>query len=104
MISALLLFTAAQASAPFDARNSYSLARQHCAAEWPNDFAMQKHCLETQVEGMRKFVASSRSVGRPLDKALEKCVEQWTKSGRPDFMMIGHCAEEQAEAYRNLNR
>ncbi len=99
----LIALALAQA-APFDTKADFmGLARQHCAGEWPSDFAMQKHCLKGQAEGMLKFKTASDSVGRPLDKALEKCTEEWTKARVPNWQMIGYCAGKQAEAYRSLN-
>jgi hypothetical protein len=85
---------------PFDIKQSEALNRQFCAGEWPNDFRMQDYCFRQAVEGMSEFADASRAVGRPLDVALEKCVEDWTKAGVPDFRMIGYCAKQQAEAYR----
>ncbi|MES2902829.1 MAG: hypothetical protein V4696_01465 [Pseudomonadota bacterium] len=91
-------------AAPFDTKADYlELAKQHCAGEWPNDFAMQGYCVKGQAEGMLKFKAASASVGKPLEKALEKCTEQWTKNRLPDWAMIGYCANNQAEAYLKLN-
>ena len=39
----------------------------------------------------------------PLNKALEKCVEEWTKNAVPDWKMIGYCSKQQAEAWRKLH-
>ncbi len=90
--------------APFDTKADYiALARQHCAGAWANDFEMQEHCMKQQAAGMVKFKAASDSVGKPLEKALEKCTEQWTKNRLPDWDMIGHCAQKQADSYLALN-
>ena len=80
-----------------------ALMRQHCSAEWPDDFQMQDYCLKQQVEGMAQFKAASESVGRPLDRALERCVSEWTKAGVPNWQMIGYCSKQQAESYRKLH-
>lgn len=100
----LLLALALFQVAPFDTKaNQSMLIRRHCAVEWPNDFTMQAHCAKMALEGMQQFVAASKSVGRPLDKALEQCVEQWTKNRVPDWAMIGYCSKQQADAYLALN-
>ncbi len=90
--------------APFDVKADFvALAKTHCRAEWPDDFQMQGYCLKQQAEGMLKLKAASDSIGKPLEKALEKCTEEWTKERVPDWQMIGHCAETQADAFRKLN-
>lgn len=99
----MILIALALAQAPFDTSASYiGLAKQHCAREWPDDFQMQQHCLKEQAAGMLQFKAVSDELGKPIEKALEKCTEAWTKDRLPDWQMIGHCAVEQATAYRAL--
>lgn len=91
-------------AAPFDtSANFVQLARQHCRLEWPSDFQMQAHCLKEQAAGMVQFKQASDSIGKPIEKALETCTEEWTRDRLPDWQMIGHCAQTQADAYRRLN-
>jgi hypothetical protein len=91
-------------AAPFDTKADFlDLAKQHCAGEWPNDFSMQNYCLKGQAEGMLRFKAASDTIGKPLEKALEKCTEQWTKARVPDWSMIGYCAKNQADDYLKIN-
>lgn len=100
----LLIALALAQAAPFDVKADYvELARQHCRTEWPNDFRMQEHCLKGQAAGMVQFKAVSDEIGKPLEKALETCTEEWTKDHIPDWRMIGYCATKQADAYRALN-
>jgi hypothetical protein len=99
LLVALLLQTA-----PFDVKADYvELAKQHCRLEWPNDFQMQAHCLKEQAGGMIAFKRIAETSGPPLHKAFEKCTEDWTKNGLPDWQMIAYCANEQATAYQALN-
>ncbi len=100
----LLIALALTQAAPFDTKADFVvMARQYCAAEWPNDFAMQSACLKWQAEGMLKFKAANDSGGKPLEKSLEKCTEEWTKNRVPNWQMIGWCAERQVTAYQELN-
>lgn len=100
----LLIALALAQAAPFDVKGDYAaMARTHCRREWPDDFRMQEHCLEQQVKGLQEFLDAA-AVGKPLDKALRTCVEEWTKERVPDFQMIGYCAKQQAEAWRRINR
>lgn len=100
----LIALALAQA-APFDTKADYlDLARQHCQAEWPANFEVQGYCLAWQTEGMRDFKYASDTIGKPIEKALEKCVEDWTSAGIPNWQMIGYCARTQATAFRRLER
>lgn len=91
--------------APFDVKADLGvLARIHCQHEWPDNFEMQAYCLKGQRQGMAEFKAASDAFGKPLEKALEKCAEEWTKLRVPNWEMIGYCAKNQAEAYRSLSR
>jgi hypothetical protein len=101
----MFLFALALAqTAPFDTKADYvELARTHCASEWPDNFEMQGYCMKQQATGMLAFKEASDSIGKPLEKALERCTEEWTKDRLPNWEMIGYCATKQAEAYRNLH-
>lgn len=100
----MLLIALALAQAPFDTSANYvELAKQHCRAEWPADFQMQGYCLRQQAEGMLTFRRIAIEMGKPFEKTLENCTEDWTKNRMPDWQMIGHCAKEQADAYRAIN-
>lgn len=96
----MLLALALAAAQPFDTKADYgALAREHCAIEWPDDFQMQAHCWREQNRGMLQFKGVAEEFGPRLHKALEKCTEDWTKDGLPDWQMIGFCAVEQARGY-----
>jgi hypothetical protein len=64
---------------------------------------MQEYCLKQQAEGMLQFKQVAESLGAPFEPTLEKCTEEWTKDGMPNWQMIGYCAKTQADAYRRLN-
>lgn len=101
----MMLLVALALAQPFDTKADFmDLARTHCANEWPADFQMRSHCMKEQAAGMLQFKSVSDSIGKPIEKALQKCAEDWTKNRLPDWQMIGHCASEQAAAYRSLNR
>lgn len=102
----LLLFALGLAqAAPFDTGADYmDLARQQCAKEWPDNFEMQGYCLKQNAEGMLQFKQVSDELGKPIEKALEHCTEEWTKDRLPNWKMIGYCATKQAEAYRSLHQ
>lgn len=101
----LLVALALAQAAPFDTKADYvQLARQFCAEEWPDNFEMQAYCLKQQAAGMLQFKAVSDELGKPIEKALEQCTEEWTKDRLPDFAMIGYCATRQAEGYKALHQ
>jgi hypothetical protein len=103
MIWIAALALAATDAPPFDIKQSEALNRQFCAGEWPNDFRMQDYCFSRLWKGWASLSPRAAPIGRPLDQALENCVEEWTKAGVPDFRMIGYCAKHQAEAYRKVH-
>lgn len=101
----LLVAIALAQAAPFDVKADYgAMAREHCAREWPDDFQMQAYCFRQQHVGMLQFKTVSDDLGAAIEKALEKCADDWTKDGLPDWQMIGHCAIGQARAFQTLAR
>ena len=99
----LFIALALAQAAPFDVKASYGdLAREHCRREWPEDFRMQEHCLREQRVGMLQFKAVSDDIGGPIEKALERCTEEWTRDELPDWQMIGHCAVTQGVAFHRV--
>ncbi|HEY8593278.1 MAG TPA: HIRAN domain-containing protein [Sphingomicrobium sp.] len=88
---------------PFDMSRIGELRRQRCAAEYPDSFTMQRLCQQAEIDGMRRFRDASQRVGRPLNKALERCVEEYTTAGIPNFTLIGLCAQSEADSYLAFN-
>jgi hypothetical protein len=101
----VFLFALALAQTPpLDVKASpIELMKIHCQAEWPSDFQMQEYCLQQAATGAFQFKQVYDELGKPFEKTLEKCVEEWTKKGIPDYQMIGYCAKTQADAYMRLN-
>lgn len=64
---------------------------------------MQDFCIGAQNRGMSAFREVALSLGKPIEKALEKCAEDWAKNSIPDWEMIGFCARQQASAYYKIN-
>jgi hypothetical protein len=104
MITLLALAALSGWKPPFDENRLVDLARQHCAAEWRDDFEMQAYCLKKQADGMGVYQSARASVGPALNGAVVHCLEEWTTAGVPDFEMIGYCVRKQADAYRQLHR
>lgn len=101
----LFLGLAAAQVAPFDIKADYGdLSRQRCAKEWPTDFVLQETCVTLDREGMAKFKMVRDQIGPPIDPALETCTSDFTEDRLPNWMLIGACAEMQAESYRRLRR
>jgi hypothetical protein len=101
---ALALALALAQAGPFDTKADYiQLAQQFCAREWSDNFEMQAYCVKQQAAGMLQFKAVSDELGKPIEKALKRCTEEWTKDRLPNFAMIGYCATRQAAAYRSLH-
>lgn len=78
--------------------NYDSIIRAHCKGEWPNDFKMQKFCIDRQEAGLQEL--SSRSMRGELSVIRTKCSEEWPD----DFKMRNFCEEQQLKAYKELNR
>ncbi len=100
----LLIALALAQAAPFDVKGNYiEMAKEHCRREWPDNFSMQSYCLKREAEGMIAFKRVNDELGKPLERALEKCTKEWTKDRLPDWSMIAYCAKRQAEGYREVN-
>ncbi|MPY74027.1 MAG: hypothetical protein GEU87_07185 [Alphaproteobacteria bacterium] len=51
--AAALLASGAAAAEPGGAANN---VKKLCAAEWPQDYRLQKHCYDLQMEAMESFM------------------------------------------------
>jgi hypothetical protein len=83
-----------------DYSDSNQIIKEHCTAEWPDDFFMQKNCSEQQ----RKAVLGLKK-GRPADVSesdfliiRRKAALDWPK----DFFMRASQEQQQYEALRSL--
>jgi hypothetical protein len=93
----------------------------YCEKEWPDNFQMQEHCLETQEEarlGVKRILEqlgiydanlknlNQEKVATPIGTAILRCFEEWEL---PEFKifnwsMVEHCMKQQIESYDRLNR
>jgi hypothetical protein len=83
-----------------DYSDSDQIIKEHCAAEWPDDFFMQKSSIEQQRQAVSKL-----KKGRPADipenefsVIRKKAALDWPK----DFFMRASQEKQQFEALRSL--
>lgn len=83
-----------------DYSDANQIIKEHCTAEWPDDFFMQKNCIEQQ----RKAVAELKK-GKPADISesefliiRRKAALDWPK----DFFMRTNQEQQQCKALRSL--
>lgn len=71
-----------------------------CAVEWPNDYRMQKHCHDRQVEAM-VALNQMRAFMTPIQEEIAlRCAGEWVlPSGNYDYRMVKYCWEKQVDAY-----
>lgn len=72
-----------------------------CAAEWPTDFVMQKHCIDENNKA--RTVAQKFDAMQSKDHTViwAKCSMEWKdKAGRTDWTMMSHCLQEQEAALK----
>ena len=72
--------------------------QQRCAAEWSDDFAMQKYCIDEQRSAFAMLQKLIPTLNEDLSKSNDKCTSDW----RDDFSMQFYCIQEQAKSYENL--
>ena len=72
--------------------------RQRCAANWSDDFSMQKFCIDNQRKAFAELQAIIPRLNEDLSKTNDKCASDW----RVDFTMQLYCIQEQAKSYENL--
>ena len=70
-----------------------------CEKEWPDDFAVQKFCIDQQMGSYSKLQAKSMNV-EPFVSIRSKCQREWPD----DYSVRDFCEEEQIKAYNSLNR
>jgi hypothetical protein len=77
-----------------------------CKQKWPDDYVMQKHCVETQTEARAKVQAVDVLGSKVKMKIWAKCSGDWTdkRTDLTDWVMMSHCYDTQWSAYRALNQ
>ncbi len=79
--------------------------KTNCAAKWPDDYKMQKHCREEQFDALDSIAQYSEQYPSDTEesKILNRCLGKWgTTPGKEDYKMAMHCTKEQLEAYQEL--
>ena len=74
--------------------------KQKAEREWPNDYLMQKHTIDTQV---KKYIevenySDSRIPYDILDSIKEKSMRNWPD----DYLMQKHTIDTQVKSYLEL--
>ena len=80
--------------------------RDHCAAEWPTDYSMQKYCIDTQRAAYNEVAVLYKSFDPEEKNIANRCLLDWGYvSGFDDpidWSMVAYCTKEQLKAYRQL--
>ena len=78
--------------------NAETLIRQHCAAEWPDDFQMRAYCEDQQAAAVTELnqAPASDIPSAAFQTIRAKCTEDWPG----DFQMRAYCENQQVEGYR----
>ncbi len=85
----------------FDYSDANEIIKEHCIKEWPDDYKMQKYCIEKQIEALEE-IKKDPPPEIPTDvfqSIREKSKTKWPN----DFVMQHHAEKEQIEAYLKLN-
>lgn len=80
--------------------------RRICAAEYPDDFAMQAACQRNAQRGHEDFVSifSRYRAGHPMERALLRCLDDYIEALGIDWSMAGACARNQQRGYEDVQR
>lgn len=73
--------------------------KSRCTSEWPDDFFMQKGCVDLQRDSFNRLPKAIS--GMPADlraEILGKCTAEWAT----DFFMRVGCVELQRDSYSRL--
>jgi len=104
------LESAAAVKEGLDANEPPAIIVGHCIQEWPNNFRMQAHCKENQVEAGTKIREFVDKYELNTDKGIDdnsvaasifgKCSKEWPQN----YRMMDHCIEQQVEAARSMGK
>lgn len=96
--------TSAPAPTPSAAtENVEEVIKTKCAAQWPEDFRMQAHCIEQQQQAARLLTNTSdlpTAVSTPSTGVRTKCAADWPD----DFRMRAHCEQQQMKGLEALTQ
>jgi hypothetical protein len=77
-----------------------------CSSRWPDDYSMQKFCVDKQIKSASNCFELSQKYpeGSEERKIIRKCMTRWYDKDKNviDFSMSEFCIKKQIEAYRSL--
>lgn len=77
--------------------------RAKAAEDWPDDFSMQKHVVDRQMEALQWLGENVENAPEDVpEDVYERIVSKATADWPDDFTMIQHVIERQVEAYREI--
>lgn len=81
-------------------------AKALCAAEYPDDFAMQGGCISNARSGARSFIQIARlhDDDPAWVRALVRCRLDYTLGQHVDWAMAGACARNQQRSRQLIER
>jgi len=82
--------------------NANFIINRYCKARWPNDYQMQKYCIDTQKTALKKLKRGCPG-GIPSGifvKIRNKCSSEWPE----DYQMRAYCEKTQFTAWRSLQK
>lgn len=86
---------------------------EFCEDEWPDDYRMQRHCMDKQREGAAVLEAFQDRYDLSIENSRRRAEEgdvpaviyhRCTREWHPDFRMIAHCLQKQEEAAQELGK
>lgn len=80
--------------------------RENCERDWPDNYVMQKHCIDWQgqaAERVRGPMKKAQEGIAPYVTIVTECGKQWQDGDTFNYPMVDHCIKRQIEAYNQLN-
>ncbi len=77
-----------------------TIIKARSKTEWPDDYSMQEHYINEQIQALEKMKKLKNEVKNDVDKAriVQKAVSEWPE----DYTMQVHIANKEIEAYLRL--
>jgi hypothetical protein len=79
-------------------KNADQIIKNKCLQDWPQDFVMQKYCIDQQNEALAKL--KIRTSANTPKGVFVKCEREW----HYDFQMREYCIQEQVKSMNALNK
>ena len=77
------------------------IIRFKAAAEWPDDFEMQRHVIEEQTEAAEKMTHYQQNLDT-TNEVVENCLRKALTEWPDDYEMMLHVLTEQVAAWEEL--